>query len=219
MLSLGKLSAVGGQAVRAFANRAGRTLVGAAGLQIAGRVLQNRPFFLRTLELDLPRPLACDNYVSCGEEAPLGGPMSGKMNWDRVRKENLAYQHGSEWVREEVDPESVKSPVKRVVSSGPVMPGCTCGKRVGFTGQHKSRCNSSRDTARTRSGTNELIVHKYPAVIMPTFAAAAPLTPRRFASAMNGIARKQAMRNLLAGFWEVLANDMTSSVQQKRDAL
>ena len=47
----------------------------------------------------------------------------------------------------------------------------------------------------------------------------APFTLRRFASAMNGIRRGQAIHNLLAGFLEVLAKDMTSTDQQKIDAL
>ena len=83
--------------------------------------------------------------------------MGGKMNWDRVRKENLARDHGSEWAD---PPELIHSnewagmaPSKRTLSAKPnkmryrvtssVMggvAGCTCGKPLGFTGQHKKGC-------------------------------------------------------------------------------
>lgn len=75
--------------------------------------------------------------------------MAGKMNWDRVRKENQARRNGSEWPEPalELRPrvKSKPSPTKKIVSSriplGRVsMPGCTCKKAVGFTGLHKKKC-------------------------------------------------------------------------------
>jgi hypothetical protein len=86
-----------------------------------------------------------------------GDNMGGKMNWDRVRKENLARDHGSEWAD---PPESIPSNEwarmrpskktqlgKRSKTRYRVPPsvvgrtaGCTCGKSLGFTGQHKKGC-------------------------------------------------------------------------------
>jgi len=121
--------------------------------------------------------------------------MSSKMNWDRVRKESLVQRHGSERACNEPDDVFLKGPSPR-----PLMPGCTCGKRVGFKGSHKVHCKLFRGPVSTSTE-------------------AGPFTLRRFAVAMNGIGQEQAMRNLLAGFLEMLANDMTSTDQQKRCAL
>ena len=71
--------------------------------------------------------------------------MAEKMNWDRVRKENLILKHGSAWVEsgKVTDPPSgSKSKVQKANSRmlGPSMPGCTCGKATGFVGSHKKRC-------------------------------------------------------------------------------
>jgi hypothetical protein len=87
--------------------------------------------------------------------------MSGKMNWERVRKEGLARAHGSEWadppevilpasadgglVESRQTPERPRRSRYRVttsVASG--MVGCTCGKAVGFWGAHKKKCPKSR---------------------------------------------------------------------------
>jgi len=121
--------------------------------------------------------------------------MSSKMNWERVRKESLVHRHGSEWACNEPEEVILKGPNPR-----PLMPGCTCGKWIGFKGPHKRRCKLFRE-------------------MVPAVAETGPFTLRRFALAMNGIGRGQAMRNLLAGFLEMLANDMTSTDQQKRCAL
>ena len=76
--------------------------------------------------------------------------MSGKMNWDRVRKENLVARHGSAWTPSVVELdrwESKKKARKKNQSRkkkgylpGPRMPGCACGKPVGFSGLHKKHC-------------------------------------------------------------------------------
>jgi hypothetical protein len=76
--------------------------------------------------------------------------MSGKMNWDRVRKENLVARHGSAWTPSvpELDRWKTKKKTKKKKQSrkrkgylpGPRMPGCLCGKPVGFSGLHKKHC-------------------------------------------------------------------------------
>jgi hypothetical protein len=103
--------------------------------------------------------------------------MGGKMNWDRVRKENLARLHGSDWV--EIDPllagtattftgpptfapsplvnkrnrkskKNKKNKSRRPKAILPLaarMLGCTCGKPTGFIGLHKKRCPLCGDGA------------------------------------------------------------------------
>lgn len=76
--------------------------------------------------------------------------MSGKMNWDRVRKENLVTRHGSAWTPSvlELDRWKTKKKTRKKKQSrkrkgylpGPRMPGCACGKPVGFSGLHKKQC-------------------------------------------------------------------------------
>ena len=82
--------------------------------------------------------------------------MSGKMDWDRVRRENRALLHGSEHLDAEsqvvTSTGKLVSPTKsgkkfkvkqkmRVISHNlPLIPGCSCGKPVGFRGQHKAKC-------------------------------------------------------------------------------
>jgi hypothetical protein len=82
--------------------------------------------------------------------------MSGKMNWDRVRSENRADLHGSEHIDAasrvltstgQLTPPAkpgkkykIKRGRKGISQSVRPMPGCTCGKPVGFTGQHKAIC-------------------------------------------------------------------------------
>src|SRR4051794_10083836 len=93
--------------------------------------------------------------------------MGGRMNWDRVRKENLARLHGSDWV--EVDPllvsattfvgtptanspssnsnrKSKKNKKRKLRRRKMILPfaarmvGCTCGKSTEFAGLNKKRC-------------------------------------------------------------------------------
>ena len=84
------------------------------------------------------------------------------MNWDRVQKENLARDHGSEWAdppevippndwangrlaKKESPPGKPRKPRYKVtISVANGMVGCTCGKPVGFTGAHRKRCPRSR---------------------------------------------------------------------------
>ena len=90
------------------------------------------------------------------------------MNWSRVRTENLSLLHGSEWVKPSDDtlfslgskgsenstgrqkkrkkkrPGSglrrKSRPIQNAVNLAQSIAGCTCGKSLGFTGQHKKAC-------------------------------------------------------------------------------
>jgi len=76
--------------------------------------------------------------------------MSGRMNWDRVRKENLVHLHGSEWVSPVANASLANDKKKtnkkkrlrlrKSVPPAALMVGCTCGKTIGFMGAHKKRC-------------------------------------------------------------------------------
>jgi hypothetical protein len=80
--------------------------------------------------------------------------MAGKMNWDRVRKENQSRRYGSEWIGSDAvglipGAEAKPSPKKKVASRRTpldrvLMPGCTCRKKVGFGGLHKKSCPVSK---------------------------------------------------------------------------
>jgi len=65
-----------------------------------------------------------------------------KMNWDRVHKEDLARKRGSEWVENErmTSRSAARKPRLKPKQQGPVIQGCTCGKRIGFMGEHKRSC-------------------------------------------------------------------------------
>jgi hypothetical protein len=90
--------------------------------------------------------------------------MCAKMNWDRVRRENRVVQHGSAWIESEKvsDPPPSKSNAKK--RANPIyvarpMPGCICGKKVGFTGAHKKNCplsgTGAAAAAKAKSPLNE----------------------------------------------------------------
>jgi hypothetical protein len=79
--------------------------------------------------------------------------MSGKMNWDRVRKETLVRRHGSAWIPSVVELDEWRRKKKqkngkkkrkvaspRGLPAHRLMPGCLCDKPIGFTGQHKAKC-------------------------------------------------------------------------------
>src|SRR5712675_1310010 len=79
--------------------------------------------------------------------------MSAKMNWDRVRKENQTKRSGSAWIgldamgstlSKTIKPSGKKkSPKKKHPVGWSRMPGCTCGKAIGFGGSHKKKCSQS----------------------------------------------------------------------------
>lgn len=105
--------------------------------------------------------------------------VSGRLNWERVRKENLSRLHGSEWVKPSDDTllslawksnENGKGKQKKnkkkklgwglkgksrrlpkVVPLAKRMVGCTCGKAIGFTGQHKKSCPLRKPEASTET--------------------------------------------------------------------
>jgi hypothetical protein len=70
-----------------------------------------------------------------------------KMDWWRVRLENLARRSGSEWIGSNGTGTGSSSEARltgKAASRGSMraarMPGCTCGKAVGFAQQHKKKC-------------------------------------------------------------------------------
>lgn len=85
--------------------------------------------------------------------------MTGKMNWERVRVEELSHRHGSEWVpfadsehppidlpfesgRTEESTKNRRKASRKALTLATPMGGCSCGKPIGFKGQHKKRCPS-----------------------------------------------------------------------------
>jgi len=83
--------------------------------------------------------------------------MTGKMNWERVRVEELSRRHGSEWIpfadsehppidlpfesgRAEASTRNRKKRYRRALTISTPMVGCSCGKPIGFRGLHKKRC-------------------------------------------------------------------------------
>jgi hypothetical protein len=95
--------------------------------------------------------------------------MSGRMNWDRVRKDSLSRHQGSERVNPFVESSSYSRSKKKnkskkrkkgkndkqalrvaltlngtlerkLLSPGTPIVGCTCGKTIDFTGLHKRAC-------------------------------------------------------------------------------
>jgi len=61
-----------------------------------------------------------------------------RMNWDRVRKEHQAERSGSEWFGQ--DGLLSETELSTLQARSCSVPGCTCNKKVGFTGQHKKYC-------------------------------------------------------------------------------
>jgi hypothetical protein len=104
--------------------------------------------------------------------------MSGRMNWDRVRKDTLSLLHGSEWVNPFADSRPKKNKKKKkntrrskVIPLNARMDGCTCGKPIGFTGQHKKRCPlcQRESSIATRSGIARVPSTEFPVTsILPS---------------------------------------------------
>lgn len=93
--------------------------------------------------------------------------MTGKMKWERVRVEELSRRHGSEWVpfsdsehppidlpfASTTSKQSTRRNEKRHRIAVPLatpMVGCSCGKPIGFQGQHRKRCPLCRVQASIR---------------------------------------------------------------------
>lgn len=141
--------------------------------------------------------------------------MSGKMNWDRVRKENLVARHGSAWTPSVVELdrwESKKKARKKNQSRkkkgylpGPRMPGCACGKPVGFSGLHKKQCPLFKPQGVPRPALkvelpqtkilteDEKWLLKHPPKNRPL------PTLKELAAAIKAIGRKAAVRDALSG--------------------
>jgi hypothetical protein len=140
-------------------------------------------------------------------ESLLGAIMSGKLNWDRVKKENLARAHGSERIDDLPIPRSLLT-----------MPNCTCKKPIGFTGAHKKDCPLSR----RESGS---VRHRFvpslrsPSAVRVTMVTKvdSEVTLRQFASAMKGIRQRKPIRKLLSELLKMLPHDETTTTQQKKD--
>src|SRR5579859_4553013 len=76
--------------------------------------------------------------------------MTGKMNWDRVRKEAQSAHSGTDWIGSDAvgprpghsaKPSSKGKAAKKRQAPGRMrMPGCMCGKVIGFEGPHKQKC-------------------------------------------------------------------------------
>jgi hypothetical protein len=109
--------------------------------------------------------------------------MTGKMKWDRVRSENRALLHGSEHIDAtsrvltstgQLAPPTkprtkykIKRGKKSVSRSVRPMPGCTCGKPIGFTGQHKAKCPFCNEQGKMQS----------PRIYVPSSEIESPTTP------------------------------------------
>ncbi len=134
--------------------------------------------------------------------------MSGKLNWDRVNKENLARTRGSQRIDDLPVPKSLL-----------VMPKCTCRKPIGFTGTHKKDCPLSkrgrnRTPHRSVASPQPRTAVRAPATINP----APEVTLTQFAAAMKGIREGRHIREFFSRLLKTISRGETSTAQQKRDA-
>jgi hypothetical protein len=166
--------------------------------------------------------------------------MSGKMNWDRVRSENRAHLQGSEHIDatsrvltstgQWAPPakHSKKFEIKRakgVSRSVRPLPGCTCGKLVGFTGQHKARCGVCKKVGKIQTSS------RAPASPSPRIESQASLLPpaaqtqltflslSEFVVRLNRVHLDVDLKNLLNLWQRRLAKDRISSAMDKNLAL
>jgi hypothetical protein len=157
--------------------------------------------------------------------------MSGKMNWDRVRSENRAHLHGSEHIDAtsrvltstgQLAPPtkpSKKYKIKRRKKSASrsvhPLPGCTCGKPVGFTGQHKAKCPLCNKQGKMQSPR---IYAPSPEIERPTTPVLAVAQSRpallalsEFVIRLNRVHLDIDLKNLLILWQRRLAKDRISS--------
>jgi hypothetical protein len=129
--------------------------------------------------------------------------MAGKMNWDRVRKENQSRRQGSEWIGPALelkrDSGSKPSPTKKAAPArihfGRVsMPGCTCKKTVGFIGLHKKKCPLGKGNQ--------------PQSLLP--AKPGP-TLRQFAECIQKVGQLAAVQDFLSSLQKKVNEDRTTS--------
>jgi hypothetical protein len=159
--------------------------------------------------------------------------MSGKMDWERVHKEDLARSRGSEWVepgsaiRQTGGPNRKKTvrttkAKKRKGASNqrPPMPNCTCGKPIGFIGLHKRRCPLSEGASSSSISHRVLATVQTSAVVHLAEAVGTTtgVTLSQFVAAIKGIRQHKQVRNLFSGILKMLANDRNSTTQQREIA-
>ena len=141
--------------------------------------------------------------------------MSGKMNWDRVRKENLVRSHGSAWTPSVLELDRWKSKKKarkknksrkrKAHLPGPRMPGCTCAKPAGFSGLHKKQCPLSKPQGLPQTAPKALvpqnkILTEDEKWLLTHPPKNRPLpTLKELAAAIKAMGRKGAVRDALSG--------------------
>jgi len=156
--------------------------------------------------------------------------MSGKMNWDRVRSENRAHLHGSDHIDAtsrvltstgQLAPPTkprkkykIKLGKKSVSRSVRPLAGCTCGKPIGFTGQHKAKCPLCNKQGKMQSPR---IYVPLPEIEMPTtpipaVAQSRPtlLSVSEFVIRLNRVRLDIDLKNLLILWQRRLAKDRIS---------
>jgi len=87
--------------------------------------------------------------------------MGGKMNWDRVQKENLSMRNGSAWIGSDAVELAPGTQTQPYQNERLGISGCVCGKTVGFKGAHKKRCPLVSRSANSLSSLrpDEVIAH------------------------------------------------------------
>jgi|GEM_PF-6803132 len=140
--------------------------------------------------------------------------MTGKLNWDRVRKENLMRSHGSAWTPSVVELDRWKNEGKKKKKktrkrkghlAGWPMPGCTCGKPVGFSGSHKKRCplftphGVPRTELRLELPQTKIVTEDEKWILTHPPKNRPLPTLKELAAAIKAIGRKAAVRDALSG--------------------
>lgn len=133
--------------------------------------------------------------------------MSGKFNWDRVNKENLARTRGSQRIDDLPVPKSL------------LMPKCTCKKRSGFTGTHKKNCPLSKRGGNPTPYRSFASPQPRTALRVPVATKPAPeVTLLQFAEALKSVRQRQDVRDFFSRLLKTLSHDETITTQEKREA-
>jgi hypothetical protein len=148
-----------------------------------------------------------------------------KLNWERVHKEDLERRRKAKYPR--LTTRGVRlSNLKRnrTKSCGTPMPGCTCGKTVGFTQLHNKSCPLSRmapiqPTLPIRP--IEPIATIKPCKKVPTWLVAGRSAVVRFVlsdfmNAIRATGYKGPLRKLLTDCAKMLENPNLDLLQRKR---
>jgi hypothetical protein len=132
--------------------------------------------------------------------------MSGKFNWDKVNKEKLARTRGSEWIEDDLPlPESQSA--RRNVRAANRLDLPERIRRIVLDQNAVGLATPSRPAVSPQD-------RRARAVMKP----APEMTLTQFAAAIKGVRQHKQVRNLLSGILKMLANEKTSTTQQKRDA-